>query len=105
MTTYTISNLAREFGLTLRAIRFYESRGLIAPSRNGSHRVYTAEDRERLRQITAWTRFGFTLSEIKGALGSGGFSKEQLQEQITHLARQRDEMRDAISDLEDQVAA
>lgn len=106
MSLYSIRQMATEFDVTLRTLRFYESRGLLTPARsNNGDRVYSEGDRDRLCQIVTWTRYGFTLSEIKGALATGGFSKEELQEQINHLTRQRDEMWDAISDLEDQVAA
>lgn len=109
MTTprlYGIRQMATEFDVTLRTLRFYEGRGLLTPSRaNNGDRVYSENDRERLTQILAWTRYGFTLSEIKAALASGGFSQDKLREQIEQLSRQRDEMWDAISELEEQVAA
>jgi DNA-binding transcriptional MerR regulator len=102
--TYIISEIAEEFSLTLRALRFYESRGLIFPRRCGLKRIYSEADRERLRQITTWTRSGFTIVEIKGALASGGFCHEKLKEQIGHLSRQRDEIQNAILELEQLVA-
>lgn len=66
--TYTISELAREFDLTTRAIRFYEDCGLLAPERGGAggrQRVYTARDRTRLKLTLRGKRLGLSLAEIK----------------------------------------
>jgi DNA-binding transcriptional MerR regulator len=66
-TRYTIAELAREFDITPRAIRFYENQGLLTPARegtNGVRRVYSARDRTRLRLTLRGKRLGFTLSEI-----------------------------------------
>lgn len=63
--TYTISELAREFGLTTRAIRFYEDHGLIAPTREGRNRVYANRDRVRLKLTLRGKRLGLSLSEIR----------------------------------------
>lgn len=68
MSTYTISELAKEFDITPRAIRFYEDQGLITPRRegpNGRNRVYTARDRTRLKLTLRGKRLGLSLSEIK----------------------------------------
>lgn len=62
--TFTISDLAREFDVTTRTIRFYEDKGLISPSREGQRRVYDARDRVRLRLIMRGKRLGFSLTEI-----------------------------------------
>lgn len=64
-TTYTISDLAREFKLTTRAIRFYEDQGLLNPQREGRKRIYTKRDRTRLKLILRGKRLGFTLSETR----------------------------------------
>jgi len=67
-TTFTISELAKEFDLTTRAIRFYEDMGLISPSRNepgGRVRVYTNRDRTRLRLTLRAKRLGLSLTEAK----------------------------------------
>ncbi|MFO1286370.1 MAG: MerR family DNA-binding transcriptional regulator [Rubrivivax sp.] len=63
--TYTITELAAEFDVTARAIRFYEDVGLLAPARAGRNRVYTARDRTRLKLTLRGKRLGLTLSEIK----------------------------------------
>ena len=72
MTThYTITELAREFDVTPRAIRFYEDQGLLSPSREGSgglRRVYSGLDRTRLKLTLRGKRLGFTLSEIRDLL-------------------------------------
>jgi len=63
--TYTIGQLASELGVTQRAIRFYESRGLLAPARSGTARVYGHRDRVRLVLILRGKRMGFSLKEIQ----------------------------------------
>ncbi|HEV7815536.1 MAG TPA: MerR family DNA-binding transcriptional regulator [Janthinobacterium sp.] len=68
MPTYTITELAREFDITARAIRFYEDQGLLSPKREGAggrSRVYTARDRTRLKLTLRGKRLGLALSEIK----------------------------------------
>ena len=67
---FTISDLARDFGVTLRTLRFYESRGLIAPSRSGMTRIYSARDRARLALILKGKQLGFTLVEIRAMLAN-----------------------------------
>jgi len=67
--TYSITDLAREFGLTTRAIRFYEDKGLLAPRREGQRRIYGARERVRLDLILRGKRLGFSLAEIDEILG------------------------------------
>ncbi|MFO1395860.1 MAG: MerR family DNA-binding transcriptional regulator [Burkholderiales bacterium] len=62
--TYTISDLAHEFALTTRAIRFYEDQGMLAPERRGQARVYRERERVRLKLILRGKRLGFSLTEI-----------------------------------------
>src|SRR2546423_4957774 len=66
--TYTISDLAREFALTTRAIRFYEDEGLIAPRRSGRSRLYGERERVRIKLILRGKRLGLSLSEIRELL-------------------------------------
>ena len=66
--TYTISELAREFAVTPRALRFYEDKGLLSPRRDGMNRVYTHRDRGRLQLILRGKRVGLSLIEIKEIL-------------------------------------
>lgn len=61
--TYTISELAKEFGVTTRTIRFYEEKGLIKPLRDGQKRLYTPADRVRIKLILRGKRIGMTLQE------------------------------------------
>ena len=62
---YSISELAREFGITPRTIRFYEEKGLLSPQRNGSARIFNAADRVRLVLILRGKRIGFSLEESR----------------------------------------
>jgi DNA-binding transcriptional MerR regulator len=62
---YSISDLSEEFGVTARALRFYEDEGLIAPVRRGTTRIYTKRDRARLAWILRAKRVGFSLSDIR----------------------------------------
>jgi len=64
-STYSISDLAREFALTTRAIRFYEDEGLLAPQRKGQARVYGDRERTRIKLILRGKRLGLALSEIR----------------------------------------
>src|SRR5678809_1119079 len=64
-STFSIGELAREFGLTTRAIRFYEDCGLLAPQRSGRNRIYTARDRARLTLTLRGKRLGLKLAEVK----------------------------------------
>jgi DNA-binding transcriptional MerR regulator len=66
--TYSISDLAREFALTTRAIRFYEESGLVTPRRNGRARVYGERERVRIKLILRGKRLGLALSEIRELL-------------------------------------
>lgn len=106
---YLISDLSREFGVTLRALRFYEDRGLLAPKRIGTMRIYSPKDRERLSVILKGKQLGFTLAEIQEMLtpveqgGKGGIdlklSLGKVDDQIAHLESQRVEIDTAIAEL------
>lgn len=63
--TYTISELAREFDVTTRTIRFYEDEGLLTPERRGQQRIYSAKDRTLLKLILRGKRLGFSLAECR----------------------------------------
>ena len=65
---YTIGDLAREFDVTSRAIRFYEDEGLLAPQRVGSRRIYSKRDHVRLKLILRGKRLGFSLAEVRSML-------------------------------------
>ena len=90
--TLTIGELAREFDLTTRAIRFYEDCGLITPQRIGRNRVYTARDRTRLKLTLRGKRLGLALSEIKQLVDlydSPSDTAPQLQAFLAVLAEHR----------------
>lgn len=65
LTTYSITELAKEFGITPRAIRFYEDQRLLNPRREGRRRIYCQRDRTRLKLILRGKRLGFALSETR----------------------------------------
>jgi DNA-binding transcriptional MerR regulator len=67
--TFGIAELAREFGVTPRTIRFYEAEGLLAPLRDGQRRIYRGRDRTRLRLILRGRRLGFRLAEVREIVG------------------------------------
>ena len=83
MKTYTISELAREFQVTPRALRFYEDKGLLSPTRDGLNRVYSTRDRARLKLILQGKRFGFSLEDIRQLLNLYDIGDQQ----TTQLAR------------------
>lgn len=64
-TTYSISDLARELGITTRTIRFYEEQGMLAPQRRGQERIYDGRDKVILKLILRGKRIGFSLAECK----------------------------------------
>ncbi|MEO5764653.1 MAG: MerR family DNA-binding transcriptional regulator [Casimicrobiaceae bacterium] len=90
--TYSISDLAREFALTTRAIRFYEDSGLLAPSRRGRQRVYGERERVRIKLILRGKRLGLSLAEIGELLDMyevGRNERAQLSRFLTLLADRR----------------
>ena len=100
--TYTISELAREFDLTTRAIRFYEDCGLISPQRAGRNRVYTARDRTRLKLTLRGKRLGLTLAEVKELVDmyeSPRDTQPQLRKFLTVLAEHRAALEQQMADL------
>jgi len=90
--TWTISELATEFGTTLRTIRFYEDEGLLTPERVGTTRVFRDRDRVRLQLILRGKRLGFTLAEIAHILGlydEPPGERGQLEFLIADIAKRR----------------
>ncbi|WP_151448856.1 MerR family transcriptional regulator [Lacisediminimonas profundi] len=106
MPTYTITELAREFDITPRAIRFYEDQGLISPKREGTGgrtRVYSARERTRLKLTLRGKRLGLSLSEIKSLVDmyeSPRDSVPQLNRFLTVLAQHRDALEQQREDIE-----
>ena len=100
--TYTISELAREFEITPRAIRFYEDSGLLAPTRVGRNRVYSQRDRTRLKLTLRGKRLGFSLQEIRGLVtmyGTESDTAPQLQAFLEVLAAHRRALTLQLDDL------
>ena len=109
MRTYSISDLAEEFGVTARTIRFYEAESLIAPQRRGQTRIYSARDRARLVLILRGKRVGFSLTEIKEMLDlydmEGGrtvqlsHALKKFNERINALERQHADIEHSLVEL------
>jgi DNA-binding transcriptional MerR regulator len=80
MSTFTISDLAREFGVTTRTIRHYEEQGLLCPARQGVSRIFSARDRVRLKLALRGKRLGFSLNEIKELFDLYDVSQDERQQ-------------------------
>lgn len=119
---FRIGDLAREFEVTLRTLRFYEDKGLLHPRRNGVTRLYTKRDRARLKLILLGKRLGFSLTEVKRmielydphgknetqlkvALEKGEEQMRVLEEQRAHLDTAIDELQRTIDIVRDMLAA
>jgi DNA-binding transcriptional MerR regulator len=108
--TWTITDLAREFDLTTRAIRFYEDQKLIAPTRRGQTRVYGPRDRTRLKLILRGKRLGFSLGEVAeiidlyeaepGEVGQLEFFLRKIAERRRLLEQQREDIEVTLEELE-----
>jgi DNA-binding transcriptional MerR regulator len=105
-TTYTISDLAKEFDLTTRAMRFYEDMGLLQPQREGAggrNRVYTARDRTRLKLTLRAKRLGLSLTEAKEIIDSYDSPRDtgpQLRKFLTILAQHRTQLEEQMTELQ-----
>jgi len=91
-TTWTISQLAQEFAVTPRTIRFYEDEGILAPERNGRNRIYRSRDRARLKLALRGKRLGLSLAEIRSLIGmydSPQDTQRQLQQYLSILEQHR----------------
>ncbi len=108
-STFTIGDLAREFGVTLRTLRFYEDKELLSPRRIGVARLYSRRDRARLRLVLLGKKVGFSLTEIRDMLalyelrdGHTAQLKVALRkfgQQIDVLRRQKEDIELAIEEL------
>ena len=112
--TMSIREMCDAFDVTPRTLRFYESKELLFPIRDGQKRLFTRRDRARLKLILRGKRFGFSLEEIRQLLElyhMGDQQQTQLQrtyevaqDRLADMVRQRDELNEAIDDLTAQLA-
>ncbi len=103
MTTYTITELAAEFGVTTRTIRHYEDEGLLSPRREGTSRLFGNRDRVRLKLALRGKRLGFSLAEIRELFDHYDLAhdeKRQLQEFLTKLEKRRAMIEQQREDME-----
>ncbi len=113
--TFTIRQLCREFGVTPRALRFYEDKGLLNPSRSGMNRIYSPRDRARVLLILRGKRVGFSLAEIREMLDlydedeihatQMAASVTKFRKRIVELEAQRVEIQLAIEGLKTALTA
>jgi len=109
--SYTIGELAEEFGITARTLRVYEEEGLLDPRREGTRRIYNERNRVRLRLILRGKRLGWSLSEIResfelydSSLGEAAQLEamlEKLQQRRAALLEQRSDIDNALCDLDE----
>ena len=107
----SVTELADELGITPRAIRFYETKGLIMPKRAGTTRVYTYRDKARMQLILRGKRLGFTLADIKEYLDIYDVDPSQTQQikllldkverRIDELEQQREDLETTLTELEE----
>lgn len=102
-TEYSIRELADEFDVTTRTLRFYEEKGLLNPVRAGNSRAYSSADRTRLRLILRGKRLGLTLDESRSIIlmyDSNEANTEQLQTLIAKIREKRQQLSEQQKDLE-----
>jgi DNA-binding transcriptional MerR regulator len=109
--SFTIADLADEFNITARTLRFYEDKGLLNPERSGQSRIYSAADRVRVSWILRGKRVGFSLSEVSemldlydpedGRMKQRQVTLEKCSAKIEELKNQRDDIDIVINDLEE----
>jgi DNA-binding transcriptional MerR regulator len=110
-STWTIAEVAEQFGITHRTVRHYEDLGLIAPERRGTTRVYHRRDRTRLNLILRGKRLGFPLEEIRtiidmydeqpGEAGQLTYLLGQIGDRRAELERRRQDIEDSLTELAD----
>ena len=109
-----IGDVARQFGLTLRALRFYEDKGLLSPKRDGSARLYSRKDITRLRLILLGRKAGFSLREVKQIMdlydpASGNARQyrtllDKSERQLVRLEKQRALLDETIGEMKEAMA-
>ena len=108
-TTFAISDLAREFGITPRTIRFWEDQGILAPEREGSKRIFTRRDRARLKMALRGKRLGLSLAEIKDLIGMYNSTEDEtpqlleclriMEKRRVALAQQREDIEAMLAEI------
>ena len=101
--TYSIGELAREFDVTTRTIRFYEDQGLVSPSRRGQTRIYSPADRVTLKLILRGKRLGFSLAESKELIGMyqpQGDNRHQLLALQEKIHQRRAQLEQQLHDIQ-----
>ncbi|MFZ1445082.1 MAG: MerR family DNA-binding transcriptional regulator [Candidatus Dechloromonas phosphoritropha] len=104
---FAISDLAREFGITPRTIRFWEDQGILAPDREGRNRVFTRRDRARLKMALRGKRLGLSLAEIKDLIGMYSGTEDetpQLIECLRVMSKRREALEQQREDIEAMLA-
>lgn len=105
--TYTISDLAKEFGVTTRTIRFYEEKGLVTPLREGQKRLYSPADRVRIKLILRGKRIGMTLQECVDFIDMYDpehNNDEQLHSLIDDVKHRREKLQQQKQDIDDMLS-
>ena len=107
--TQTITELARDFGVTTRAIRYWESHGLVSPAREGGNRVYSKRDQARLKLALRGKRLGLSLAEIKDLIGMYDTAQDEssqllsfldvLEQRRAALEQQRDDIQAVLKEI------
>lgn len=106
-STWTISELAQEFSITPRTLRFYEDQGIVSPKRDGRNRVYLARDRTRLKLALRGKRLGLQLSDILSLINmydGPGATTAQLRHYQQVLEKHRSLLEQQQQDIEDTLA-
>lgn len=102
-TAYSISDLAAEFDITTRTIRFYEEKGLLTPQREGNTRIYTAADRTKLKLILRGNRLGFSLDESRSIIemyDPEHGNSEQLKSLLAKVREKQEQLKVQLNDIE-----
>ena len=106
-STFAISDLAREFGITPRTIRFWEDQGILSPEREGSKRIFARRDRARLKMALRGKRLGLSLAEIKDLIGMYESTQDetpQLLECLRVMEKRRAALEQQREDIEAMLA-
>ena len=99
---FSISDLAREFGVTTRTIRHYEDLGLLSPERRGQTRIFSSAQRTRLKLILRGRRLGFSLEESREIVDMyrpGQDNRDQIERLLSRVAEQRQRLRGQLADI------